>query len=87
MKWILWKENPKIKPQSDSVMSALTIIQDVRHGALVHIYSLLLPGKYKMRINIALNINILIVTARQFEYNRKGANELKFMSKQAWMRK
>lgn len=50
-------------------MSALTIIQDVRHGTHVHIYSLLLPGKYSMKINGPLYIDILIVMARKFEYS------------------
>ena len=56
--------NPQIRPQSKSVMSALTIIQDVRHDTLVHIYSLLLPGKYRMKIKVPNYINILIVAAR-----------------------
>lgn len=55
-------------------MSALTINQDVRHGTHGHIYSLLLPGKYRMKINIALYINILIVTARKFKYSLKIVN-------------
>lgn len=52
-------------------MSALTIIQDVRHSPHVHIYSLLLPGKYRMKINVSLYINILVVTARKFKYSLK----------------
>lgn len=55
-------------------MSALTMFQDVRHGTHVHIYSLLLPGKYRMRINVSLYINILIVTACKFKYNLKNVN-------------
>lgn len=31
-------KNPKIRPQSESVMSAQTIIQGIRHGTHVYIY-------------------------------------------------
>lgn len=61
----------KIRPQSESVMSALTIIQEVRHSTHVHIYRPLLPGKYRMKINVSLNINILIVTERIFKWRPK----------------
>lgn len=74
------KTQPKIRPQSESMMSALTIIQDVRHGTHVHIYSLLLPGKYKMKINVPLYINILIVTARKFKYSLKTLTQSKLRS-------
>lgn len=49
--------NPKTRLQSASVMSALTIIQDVRHGPAVHIYRFLLPGKYRMKIKDYINIS------------------------------
>lgn len=57
-------------------MSALTIIQDLRHGTHVHIYSLLLPGKYRMKIKVPLYINILIDTARKFKYSLKNVNSI-----------
>ena len=69
-------KNPKIRPQSESMMSALTIIQDVRHGTPVHIYSLLLPGKYRIKIKVSLCINILIVTARKFKYSLQNVNSI-----------
>lgn len=42
----------------------------------MYIYSLLLPGKYRMRINVSLYINILIFTARKFKYSLKNVNSI-----------
>lgn len=45
------KKNPH-HTTSESVMSAHTIIQDVRHSTRIYIYRLVLPGKYCMKINV-----------------------------------
>lgn len=77
------KKHPKIRPQSESVMSALTIIQDVRHGTLVHIYSFLLPGKHAMEIKVLAYINILIVMSRKFKYSLKNINSIQMKTRGA----